>query len=258
VLAVAHSKGGVVQVPPPPPPCSPTAPQLPRSPPPTCPRRCRSPAVLAVALGRGGIVQVPPLPPPCSPTALWPPRSPPRRPIVRSLRVAPARAPPPRCQKRASSSRPAGSQTLPPSACRAARLLRHSAPPRAHAMEVTPTGASHRVASRARSPVRHAAHVGGRGADPKAAPPGGTVVPHRVLRLAFLSTGGCNPTIYSTVRVAVTVTSQRQTWQASGSGSQLCLSTDVRDACRVLYPYLLLMISASTRARSGQQEIPET
>jgi hypothetical protein len=133
VLAVAHSKGGVVQVPPPPPPCSPTAPQLPRSPPPTCPRRCRSPAVLAVALGRGGIVQVPPLPPPCSPTALWLPRSPPRRPIVRSLRVAPARAPPPRCQKRASSSRPAGSQTLPPSACRAARLLRHSAPPRAHA-----------------------------------------------------------------------------------------------------------------------------
>jgi hypothetical protein len=71
-----------------------------------------------------------------------------------------------------------------------ARVDRHSAPPRAHAMEVTPTGASHRVASRARSPVRHAAHVGGRGADPKAAPPGGTVVPHRVLRLAFLSTGG--------------------------------------------------------------------
>jgi hypothetical protein len=51
-------------------------------------------------------------------------------------------------------------------------------------------------------------------------------------------------TYYSstTVRVAVTVTSQRQMWQASGGCLRLGLSTDVRDACRVLYPYLMLMV----------------
>ena len=41
------------------------------------------------------------------------------------------------------------------------------------------------------------------------------------------------------------VTSQRQTRQASSGCSRLGLSTDVRDACRVLYPYLLLMSGAS-------------